>query len=82
MGLLNEASPVRFALACSGMCAANPRGLDAVQGQVEERTCKQRQGTNCCPGVPDCPSGGRAWTRPLTFLGSCIVHFLYASPFL
>ena len=82
MGLSNEASPVLFALACSGMYAANTRGLDAGQGQVEEHTRKQRQERNSCTGMPNCLSRGRAWTQPLTFLGSYIVHFLYTSPFL
>lgn len=36
MGLSKEAWPVTFALACSGMYAANTLGLGAGQGQVEQ----------------------------------------------
>lgn len=81
MGLSNEASFVHFALACFSMYAAKTRGLDVDRDQVEELTHKQQQGRNSCIGMPSYLSRRRPWPQPLAFLASCVVHFLYTSPF-
>lgn len=63
-----------FALACSGMYAANTLGLDAGQGQVEQRNPKRRGiGAVMCQALPELqddtdPASNFSWLLYCAFL--------------